>query len=114
MATVCILQKQAASLDLLPAEIAISNALSQVTIGRNPENTFHADDKTISKFHCKFELKTTKSQSSGVIQLHLYVSDSSTFGTFVDNEKLGKGSLLWEFFEYNIVIVWNIISFLSS
>ena len=55
--------------------------------------SIHVDDKTISKVHCKLEILNAVSISRPGLGRHvLTITDHSTFGTFVNGEKLGKGT----------------------
>eukprot|EP00392_Amoebophrya_sp_AT5.2_P010434 g10494.t1 len=96
MALICRLQKQQFGLEALPEEYHVTEAVPIVSIGRTADNVLHAEDKTISKQHCTLELHFTRSPSFGadVVRRHLFLRDNSSFGTYVNEVKLGKGSAL--------------------
>ncbi|CAD7961605.1 unnamed protein product [Amoebophrya sp. A120] len=95
MAVVCRLVKQPYALDALLPDFQVRDGAPPVTVGRTAENTLHAEDKTISKQHCSLELHFTRSPSqNNALKKHLFVKDNATFGTYVNEHKLGKGAPL--------------------
>ncbi|CAD7971822.1 unnamed protein product [Amoebophrya sp. A25] len=88
---VCRLVKQQYALDALPGEVNIAANSSPVTVGRTNENTLCTVDKTISKNHCSLELHFTRSPSLGnQLRKLLFLKDNSSFGSYINEVKLGK------------------------
>lgn len=95
--------KMNGAINQLPEEFYILDIPEHksVVFGRSQDNTIVVEDKTISKKHCLFDTVYTRSNTLGNmgqgmggqgVSKHITIKDFSSFGSYVNNQVLGKGS----------------------
>ncbi|ORX83038.1 Pkinase-domain-containing protein [Anaeromyces robustus] len=67
---------------------------NEFTIGRNKNCNIRINLPQISSIHCKIFYTEDKSKISGYVTRQYFLQDLSTYGTFVNEELVGKGNIV--------------------